>query len=880
MHISKITPYTSGTVMFQPMEWLEAGFRYTDVANRLYGPLIAGDQSYKDKSIDVKVRLRKETSAWPQIAVGLRDLGGTGLFSSEYIVANKRWGNWDASLGLGWGYMAGRGDVRNPLSIFGTSYSNRAAPDVGLGGVVNSQSMFHGSTAFFGGIQWHTPYSPWSLKLELDGNDYQHEPQNNNQTTKSPFNLGATYRYSPGVDLSFGIERGNSLMFGVTFHGALNSLSAPKLLDPVPPAVSPLGGFVASAFDDKGTVKAIELHTGWSIRAMTHSATATSVLAESDTAAHLQERIDRVVAILHRDSPASSTHFLIELQERGLPMSQVRIDRAEWVALRTVAQPPSMRLPPQEVLPGQTSVLKPSPAVGWNNDFGLSFSHILGGPNSFLLYQLGLEADLEKRFSENTWFNSTFNYRALDNYNTFVYDAPSNLPRVRTGMREYATTSAVTMPLLQLTHARDVGNGHYGSVYAGMLESMFGGVGMEWLYRPWQSRLAWGADINHVRQRDFRQDLAFRDYQVNTGHATMYWDTGWNDIQANLSVGKYLAADVGATLEIKRTFSNGVVAGVFATKTNVSAEVFGEGSFDKGAYVTIPWDVFLPKSSSLNSVVVWKPLTRDGGARLSRRFSLDGLTRQRDRQAFKRRSVEPTTARSAQDLGYVLHDDAPTMFDRLGDTSIELGHQIANIPATSWAWAGGAVLASTLLDKPLSNWAANNQSGTAQSVGNASSNMPLAMAIGTGLLYAGIGGESAASTAEVAFAASAYTYGANLLTRFAIGRSRPFEEKGSGSFNGFTSEAVQSGFASNHVAIAFALATPFAQRHDMPWLYGLAAATAFGRVQQREHWASDTAAGAMMGYAIGSLLTNQSTDSRRLQLNVTPQSVAAKWTFK
>ena len=42
----------------------------------------------------------------------MRDLAGTGLFSSEYIVGSKRFGAFDWHLGLGWGYVGGRGNVR------------------------------------------------------------------------------------------------------------------------------------------------------------------------------------------------------------------------------------------------------------------------------------------------------------------------------------------------------------------------------------------------------------------------------------------------------------------------------------------------------------------------------------------------------------------------------------------------------------------------------------------------------------------------------------------------------------------------------------------------------------------------------------------------
>jgi len=893
LHVSHAAPYTNGTVMFQRFDWLEAGFRYTDVANRLYGPDIAGSQSYKDKSLDLKLRLREETAWGPQLALGLRDFGGTGLFAGEYVVASKRWGNWDASLGLGWGYMGARGNLKNPLSIFGEGFDARPGNDAGQGGTANTQAMFHGPTALFGGVQWHAPSDPWVFKLELDGNDYQHEPQNNNQSVNSPLNLAAIYRYSPNIDFSFGLERGNTLMLGVTLHGELNRLHTPKLLDQTLPIVQTTAPAQLPPAGWEGTAQAIERFTGWSVRSISHHLGSTTLVAETDAAVYLQERIERAITLLHRDAPVESTRFVLQLQERGLPMSQVEVNRAEWVLQHTQVEPPALRLNALQVLPGQSTAVPAREAddsktqfwqgkkPGLSAEWGPSYSQILGGPDNFLLYQLGLQATLEHRFSDRTWLTSDFNLRLLDNYVQFKYDAPSALPRVRTNQREYVTTSAFTMPLLQLTHVSDLGSGHYVSAYGGMLETMYGGVGAEWLYRPWQGRLAWGIDVNRVQQRDFSQNFSFRDYGVNTGHATMYWDTGWNDFQVKLSVGRYLAGDTGATVDVKRVFSNGVEAGAWATKTNVSAADFGEGSFDKGFYVTIPFDVMLPKSTSGNANLVWNPLTRDGGARLNRRFTLNDLTRQRDYKALNFRAASPVGANSAEDNSYVLRESKLNMFQTLGSTTATLGQQISDIPGSTWLWAGGAILVSSLLDKPVDNWAQNNQTGTADTLGSASNALPYALALGAGLLYTGIGGQPAASTAETSLKAAGYTWAANLLTRYAVGRSRPFEEQGPGNFNGFNSGAVNSGFASNHVAVAFALATPFAKEHDMPWLYGVAAASTYGRVQKRDHWVSDTVAGAFMGYAIGSMLTDQQNHSQTgMRLSVTPQSVTANWTFK
>jgi hypothetical protein len=191
------------------------------------------------------------------------------------------------------------------------------------------------------------------------------------------------------------------------------------------------------------------------------------------------------------------------------------------------------------------------------------------------------------------------------------------------------------MPNLQLTQFGELKPNHYYSLYGGYLETMFAGVGGEWLYRPWHSPWAFGVDVNYVQQRNFDQFFGFDDagsqtgYRVATGHATAYWDTPWKSTHAKLSLGRYLAKDFGATLDLSRSFDNGVVVGAWVTRTNISAEEFGEGSFDKGLYLRIPFDVMTTTRSGDSANLVYNPLTRDGGARLNRNFTLYGATRAR-----------------------------------------------------------------------------------------------------------------------------------------------------------------------------------------------------------------------------------------------------------
>ena len=115
--------------------------------------------------------------------------------------------------------------------------------------------------------------------------------------------------------------------------------------------------------------------------------------------------------------------------------------------------------------------------------------------------------------------------------------------------------------------------------------------------------------------RDFDQRFGFQDYDVVTGHVSGYYEFG-DGYVGQIDVGRFLAGDDGATFTLAREFSNGWRLGGFFTLTDVSAEEFGEGSFDKGIQLTIPVNWFLGKPSRESLSTTIRPVQRDGGARL------------------------------------------------------------------------------------------------------------------------------------------------------------------------------------------------------------------------------------------------------------------------
>jgi hypothetical protein len=95
---------------------------------------------------------------------------------------------------------------------------------------------------------------------------------------------------------------------------------------------------------------------------------------------------------------------------------------------------------------------------------------------------------------------------------------------------------------------------------------------------------------------------------------------------SKISYGKYLAGDKGVTYDFSRRFKSGFTVGIFFSRTNVPASVFGEGSFDKGFYLSIPIDAFFNRYRPGNGKFALRPLTRDGGQKLQMDNDLYGLT--------------------------------------------------------------------------------------------------------------------------------------------------------------------------------------------------------------------------------------------------------------
>ncbi|WBU49089.1 YjbH domain-containing protein [Kosakonia pseudosacchari] len=626
--------YYSGSVQLFP--WLETTLRYTDVRTRKYSTVEAfsGNQSYKDKAFDVKLRLWQEGYWLPEVSVGARDIGGTGLFDGEYLVASKAWGPFDFSLGLGWGYLGTSGNIKNPLCSYDEKYCTRDTRYKAAGSTDTSQ-MFRGPTALFGGVEYQTPWNPLRLKLEYEGNNYQQDfagklPQ------RSKVNVGAIYRVTDWADINLSYERGNTWMFGFTLRNNFNNLR-PSYIDNARPKYQPQPqDAILQHSVVANQLTLLKYNAGLTDPQIQVKGDTLYVTGEQVKYRHTQEGVERANRIIMNDLPDGIRTIRVTENRLNMPVVTTETDVA---SLKRHLEGEPLGQDTELVQKRETPIVPDKPEQGWYIDKSSFDFHIdpvlnqsFGGPEAFYMYQLGVMATADWWLTDHLLTTGSLFGNLTNNYDKFNYTNPprdSALPRVRTRVREYVQND-VYINNMQANYFQYLGNNFYGQVYAGYLETMYGGAGAELLWRPVDSHWAFGIDGNYVKQRDWRsaQDMMkFTDYSVKTGHFTAYW-TPWfaENVLVKASVGQYLAGDKGVTLDVSKHFDSGIVVGAYATKTNVSAAQYGEGDFTKGVYISVPLDLFSTGPTRSRAGIGWTPLTRDGGQMLGRKFELYNMT--------------------------------------------------------------------------------------------------------------------------------------------------------------------------------------------------------------------------------------------------------------
>jgi hypothetical protein len=650
---------------FQALPFLETTFRITD---RLNGT--TGHGTSTDRAFDLKLRVWEENAWRPALAIGLQDVIGTGLYQGEYIAASKRFWSVDATLGMGWGRLATGNDVRNPLG-YGYSYFDTRPRSVGQGGTVALNSLFRGRNAgIFAGLEWSVPaidtplgaieglrakveYSADALRDERGG--YPARTTNLRGEAVSRFNAGLNWQPNRHVDVGLSFVHGTDLLLRASLR--LNPDDPPELPRRPPPPMYPRPNPVAES------ILPPEPRPSWRDRVMQAAAGYDGTLRlgadDAEGEATRNAALARRLFPALRDAGFLPIAFDISGEDARITVSGGRYRTLAQVTGRVVraAQP---ILPPEverihltwerdgavvarlitmreafenlargrgsaeELLhatqllpaiaePNGTAIRTIPPRFSWGIAPALNLQ--VGDAQTSLRWQAGVAAGGRLELGWNLAVAGSVQQNIAGNLDGGL-PSDSLLPHVRSDFARYARTDTPTIPALYLERLWNPAPDVYARVTGGMLEPMFGGISTEVLWRPHDRSWALGLDVNYVAQRDYAQRFGSLGYSVATGHVSVYADLPVWNVYTVVRAGRYLAGDWGGTIEVGRRFDSGIEIGGFATFTNVSSRDFGEGSFDKGIYLRVPFDFFGVGTRNRASVNL-RPVQRDGGQRLA-----------------------------------------------------------------------------------------------------------------------------------------------------------------------------------------------------------------------------------------------------------------------
>ncbi|NVO22483.1 YjbH domain-containing protein [Donghicola mangrovi] len=639
--------YMDGTataaLTFQFTDRISATFRFAGV-NGDINPY-QGQDTYFDRSFDVRYRILDEGRYLPSVAIGLQDFAGTGLYSGEYVVASK---TISPGFSLTGGIGFGRLGSYNPVTTIGdrpsrliSELGRRAYQFSGTGGNFNFSNYFRGDVAPFAGMNWAIN-DKWRLVAEYSSDAFDAEEDAGFFKNRTPINLSLGYDLGRDSQISAYFLNGDKFGVQATFtinpkHPGMNTgiEEAPLPIRKRAPGEADLLGWTETEGVEKTIRKNIQNGLDYDdlqMAGLEVSAHEATLLLKNARFDYEPQAIGRAARAMANQLPYSIETFHIIPVVNGIATSRITFKRTD---LENLQFNTSKAIHDQMVLSDAAGHVPPFDKDQFP-DFSWGFSPYMQ-PGYFDVHRpfradFGLRLRSALQLNKNFKIAGSATYRLVGDLRESGPDWGGVVPPVRTlGPLFFDDPFGIeSLGLYYLGHPL---KNIYVRAGVGYLENMYGGVSGEVLWKPVNSPLALGVEVAHVKQRDFDRLFGFRDYEATTGHVSAYYDFG-NGYFAELDVGQYLAEDRGATLLLQRTFDNGWVIGGFATKTNISAEDFGEGSFDKGIMFTMPLGFASGKPSRTSFSEVIRPLQRNGGAKLGVRDRLYGQVQEYHRTSL------------------------------------------------------------------------------------------------------------------------------------------------------------------------------------------------------------------------------------------------------
>ena len=614
MGFSRLAPYSVLWSSITALPRVELSARFTsidDVAGFASGNY--GD--YKDKAFDAKVQLFDESDYAPALALGYMDAIGTRLFAAEYAALSKTIGVAELTVGVGTKRIKG----------------------------------------VFGGARVKlSPSSPWAFVVERDVTRYDQDIGAASSGASGRLNkpaIALEYRYGwlAATVLHQDEEWGANLFVSVPLS---MPEFIPKLHEPQPIPAVPADAAPVEKTDFSGIQQHL-IKDGYQNIELSVSTDRVYLNISHPRISQPGRVAGRAARVLDRYSADSVSSFHIRLAESELPLLEYVVsDRnqmrrffrfeKEWVDFESslVARQPIKERRPELMLPAiavtPDSATSTTPKVEITGEEGhfvalkqedslrnswriipFNLSVFFNDPSGAFHYDIFATAGMERRLLPGVTFKGTLRLTLLEDVSEVTQASNSLLPHVRTDVAQYKKEGPLKLDSALVNKLIHVDRATYGRFTVGLYEEMFGGTGGQLLYYDVTKSWALDLTVDQLYQREVGGTLKFRDYSVLSSLLAIHYQLPFYQINTTARVGRFLAKDDGARLEVSRTFGSGVELGAWYTMTNGN-DITSPGQpddpyFDKGLFVSIPLRSMLTKDTRAAPRMALAPWTRDVG---------------------------------------------------------------------------------------------------------------------------------------------------------------------------------------------------------------------------------------------------------------------------
>ena len=414
----------------------------------------------------------------------LEIIAGTGLFSSEFIVASKNLSkSLDLTMGIGWGILSGQ-SIQNPLLEISDRFATRNS-SLGMGGKFNIDDYFSGSAGYFFGIEYFIPkFKGMRIKLEYDGTNYNTEnsipiPQASN------FNFGIVYPQSKNLSYKLNFTRGNTVNFGFSYKLNLGNKNAQTASKEKQSRINNSNRIkiVTSRSDQnlfKGALKYLSDEKIFLQHASINNKELEVIFAQTKYRNPVIAS-GRVFDILDQIAPNNITSFKVSEINGGIGLYSIAANRDAFIRGRKQFLPPKpdIDISVEPFTLDRDKNYQFNPEVKYPVFFhtiGPDIRSQIGGPDGFFFGDLKLKSRSELVIQRGLSIVSVISYGLYDNMDDLKLASDSILPHVRTEIVNYLKESRnLSIQRMQLNKFGQISPSIFYKLSAGILEYMFSG---------------------------------------------------------------------------------------------------------------------------------------------------------------------------------------------------------------------------------------------------------------------------------------------------------------------------------------------------------------------------------------------------------------------